>query len=73
MKLLNHWINKRALAPRSRKPRRSAAPLSDEDGHLGCGWFDSSLELKRGLQVMETALLVTQSTSRAGPGPCNCA
>ena len=36
-----------------RKPDWLDPPLQDEDRQLGCGWFDSSHELERGLQVRE--------------------
>ena len=29
------------------------APAADDERPLGCGWFDSSHELERGLQVRE--------------------
>jgi hypothetical protein len=38
----------------ARKPDLLNPPLQDEDRPLGCGWFDSSHELERGLQVRET-------------------
>ena len=37
----------------ARKPDLLAPPAQDEDRPLGCGWFDSSHELERGLQVRE--------------------
>ena len=37
----------------ARKPDWLDPPLQDEDRPLGCGWFDSSHELERGLQVQE--------------------
>ena len=37
----------------SRKPDWLDPPPQDEDRPLGCGWFDSSHELERGLQVRE--------------------
>ena len=36
-----------------RKPDGVDSPSADEDRQLGCGWFDSSHELERGLQVQE--------------------
>ena len=35
------------------KPAGLSPPPQDEDRPLGCGWFDSSHELERGLQVQE--------------------
>ena len=37
----------------ARKPDLPGPPPHDEDRPLGCGWFDSSHELERGLQVRE--------------------
>ena len=37
----------------ARKPDWVDPPPADEDRPLGCGWFDSSHELERGLQVQE--------------------
>lgn len=37
----------------TRKPAWVGPPSADEDRPLGCGWFDSSHELERGLQVQE--------------------
>ncbi len=52
------WFKPRAAACRSiRTTRRETwpegTPAADEERPLGCGWFDSSHELERGLQVQE--------------------
>jgi hypothetical protein len=36
-------------------PPRVAAPHGDDDGDDACGWYASSFELRRGLQVTEHA------------------
>lgn len=36
---------------------RPALPSSTDDSPKGCGWFDSSYELQRGLEVHEHASL----------------
>ncbi len=44
--------------PKAANPRRrvAEAPVLQEDERpLGCGWFDSSHELMRGLNVIEPA------------------
>ena len=43
-----------ALRRCARKPELLDPQLLDEERPLGCGWFDSSHELERGLQVQET-------------------
>lgn len=43
------WRKSPRVAP------RKARPAIDEERPLGCGWFDSSHELVRGLVVHETA------------------
>ena len=56
MKLLNDWMQPRKVYRKTRQARRQAPLLPDDDHVVGCGWFDSSLELQRGLQVMEAPL-----------------
>lgn len=52
------WITLPQLL-RRRSPvattRRPAVPAADEDTTTGCGWFDSSHDLHRGLCVRELA------------------
>lgn len=57
LKLLSRlpWRKPHATRRRgARKPDLLGPPPQDEDRPLGCGWFDSSHELERGLQVRET-------------------
>ena len=56
MKLLNDWMQPRLIYRKTRQVRRQAPLLPDDDYCTGCGWFDSSLELQRGLQVLEAPL-----------------
>lgn len=45
----------------SAEPRVAAsAAASDDEPPLGCGWFDSSHELRHGLDVHELAALVIE-------------
>lgn len=66
--------------PKAASPRRrgAAAPVLQEDERpLGCGWFDSSHELMRGLNVfepsapegIEPALWIALSAPAADPSP----
>lgn len=47
-------------APRAEAAQTACEPLRDDDPGApiasGCGWFDSSFELRQGLQVVELAL-----------------
>ena len=56
MKLLSRWKQARQAHCKTRQARRHAPLLPDDDQVVGCGWFDSSLELQRGLQVWEAPL-----------------
>ena len=56
MKLLSRWMQARQAHRKIRQARRHTPLLPDDDHVVGCGWFDSSLELQRGLQVMEAPL-----------------
>ena len=48
------WCKPRpSLRRGARKSGALHPPPQDEDRPLGCGWFDSSHELERGLQVQE--------------------
>ncbi len=59
---LQRWITRRRRR-RSLRPRRpdgdwlldEAEIVADDERPLGCGWFDSSHELRAGLQVQEHA------------------
>ncbi|MBS0446211.1 MAG: hypothetical protein JSR59_09700 [Proteobacteria bacterium] len=42
-----------ALAAMDGRPAQEAAEAADAAGHAGPGWFDSSWELRRGLDVHE--------------------
>ena len=56
LKLLSRlpWCKPHATRRRgARKPDLLEPPPLDEDRPLGCGWFDSSHDLERGLQVQE--------------------
>lgn len=56
LKLLSRlpWFKPQPTLRRGmRKPDLLALPPQDQDRPLGCGWFDSSHELERGLQVQE--------------------
>lgn len=41
------------LAELALVPIEPATPAANDDEHPGCGWFDSSLDLARGLLVIE--------------------
>ena len=56
MKLLHRWWRRRSPRTLHPPPRRHPDILLDEERYLGCGWFDSSHELQRGLRVMESAI-----------------
>jgi hypothetical protein len=45
----------RRNTPASRKPATAAADATQRDELPGCGWFDSSHDLHRGLCVQEHA------------------
>ena len=48
------WFKPHAAVRRSaRITWPEEGPAADEERPLGCGWFDSSHELERGLQVRE--------------------
>ena len=48
------WFKPHAAARRSaRITWPEDGPAADDERPLGCGWFDSSHELERGLQVRE--------------------
>ena len=48
------WCKPRPTLRRgTSKPAGLGPPPQDEDRPVGCGWFDSSHELERGLQVQE--------------------
>ena len=55
-----HWLSRKpcrpsAVPPPARRPVPGAgsAPEPPDERVLGCGWFDSSHELQRGLQVKD--------------------
>lgn len=55
-----HWLSRKpwrssAALPPARRPVPGAEPPPEppDERVLGCGWFDSSHELQRGLQVKE--------------------
>ena len=48
------WCNPHSTLRRGvRKPDGLHPPPTGEDRQRGCGWFDSSHDLERGLQVQE--------------------
>lgn len=52
------WFKPRAAVRRSARITRPQTwldqpPAAEDERPLGCGWFDSSHELERGLQVQE--------------------
>ena len=52
---LGAWWQRGAVQPIDASPgpgARGSLP-SDADRPLGCGWFDSSIELRQGLAVIE--------------------
>jgi hypothetical protein len=55
MKILARWLSRRRPAT----PRRRAMPSEDttaaDTPPRGCAWYDSSLDLRRGLVVREVA------------------
>lgn len=57
-RLLAQALNRRP-GPSPRRPSQAPRPAGgsdlpeDEDAPSGCGWFDSSWELRRGLKVIE--------------------
>jgi len=54
--MLNHLLS--LLQPRAQRlsaPLPATAALRDDDVPRGCGWFDSSHDLHRGLCVQEHA------------------
>ena len=59
MHLLSHLPRPfRPSTPERRRPVRASGheePLAAEDHPPGCGWFDSSHDLQRGLRVTEHA------------------
>ena len=59
MKLLNRWRARRRSAPH--RPRRQKATLPRDERFLGCGWFDSSHELRQGLRITEQPALYRYS------------
>lgn len=59
MHLLPRWfrITRRAQVPSGRRARHYDDPvLAEDERSLGCGWFDSSHELMRGLVIVERML-----------------
>jgi hypothetical protein len=57
---LQHWVTRRRRAPSLRRPADwvdamsfDAASPADDEPPRGCGWFDSSHELRAGLVVQE--------------------
>jgi len=47
------WRRASLGGPRRRRARVEAEPRADDEPLQGCGWFDSSHELERGLLVSE--------------------
>lgn len=47
------WRRAAPGGARRRRVRPEPQPQADDERPLGCGWFDSSHELERGLQVRE--------------------
>jgi len=53
LELLEALIDQPPEPPAVCEPMRDDDPVAEP---LGCGWFDSSFELRQGLQVVELAL-----------------
>jgi hypothetical protein len=59
MHLIPLWFKRSRKAPLHQHRCRHNAPievpeLEEDEKPLGCGWFDSSHELQRGLVIIET-------------------
>ena len=69
MKFFSRWQHRRSQRTLHPPPRRHLDILLDEERYLGCGWFDSSHELQRGLRVTDIALEGgTDSAFKPSPG-----
>jgi hypothetical protein len=61
MKIFRTWFSRRRqtrCARRAVVDYCSSAPAPDDAPPKGCAWYDSSLDLKRGLLVLEAPALL---------------
>ena len=61
MKTFRSWFNRRRQTRRAHRAvvdYASPAPTPDDAPPKGCAWYDSSLDLKRGLLVLEAPALL---------------
>jgi hypothetical protein len=63
--LLTRLFRPNAAAPAASRPVPTTAP-ADDDRPRGCGWFDSSHELMRGVTVWE-GIIVVDNTLASPP------
>lgn len=56
LRLLARWLRRPpARRPRAQPAWLDGAPAANDEPVLGCGWFDSSHDLRAGLQMHEHA------------------